>query len=149
MAKPNVELSFDSSEVRDSLRKLIDTGLPEAIKKGLVHACIIIQDKAVDNIKSGNSGIRVRSGQLWRSFRIEVDLKESAGYVCNDAEYAPYVELGTGIYAKNGDGRKTPWVYCDDKGNYHKTAGRRATPFLEPAALESKDDVMKAFENLL
>ena len=25
------------------------------------------------------------------------------------SNYAPYVEFGTGIHAKNGDGRKTPW----------------------------------------
>lgn len=142
MAKPNVELSFDSSEVRDSLRKLIDTGLPEVIQKGLTDACLAIEGRAKKNCP-------VDDGQLRQSITHEIDMKENAGYVGSNVEYAPYVELGTGIYAKNGDGRKTPWVYCDDKGNYHKTEGRRATPFLEPAALESKDDVMKAFENLL
>lgn len=32
-------------------------------------------------------------------------------YVGTNVEYAPYVELGTGIYASDGKGRKGWWVY--------------------------------------
>lgn len=46
-------------------------------------------------------------------------------------EYAAYVEFGTGKYAAGG--RNTPWVYKDDKGNWHYTHGQRAQPFLKPA----------------
>lgn len=48
-----------------------------------------------------------------------------------NVSYAPYVEFGTGRYAEGG--RPTPWVYKDDEGNYHWTAGNPAKPFLKPA----------------
>ncbi|PAD58257.1 hypothetical protein CHH92_20910 [Bacillus sonorensis] len=50
------------------------------------------------------------------------------------ASYAIYVEFGTGIYAEEGNGRKTPWVYFDEKlGRYVFTRGMRAQPFFFPA----------------
>ena len=44
------------------------------------------------------------------------------------------VGAGTGIYAEDGTGRKTPWVYFDEKlGRYVFTRGMRAQPFFFPA----------------
>ena len=48
-------------------------------------------------------------------------------------DYAPYVELGTGIYAEDGQGRKTSWKYQDAQGKWHTTRGMEAKPFLRPA----------------
>lgn len=45
--------------------------------------------------------------------------------------YASYVELGTGKYVAGG--RPTPWVYKDEKGNWHRTHGQQAKPFIKPA----------------
>ena len=45
-----------------------------------------------------------------------------------------YVELGTGRYTEGG--RPTPWVYQDDEGNWHWTAGNPAQPFLKPAVAD-------------
>ena len=53
--------------------------------------------------------------------------------VGTNVTYAPYVELGTGIYAEEGNGRKTPWVYQDDEGRWHRTSGMHAQPYLRPA----------------
>jgi hypothetical protein len=44
-------------------------------------------------------------------------------YVGSDLSYAPYVEYGTGIYASDGTGRKSPWVWRDKNGEYHWTRG--------------------------
>lgn len=51
----------------------------------------------------------------------------------NGAQYAKFVEDGTGRYNVNGDGRKTPWRYKDSKGNWHTTEGKTAKPFIKPA----------------
>ncbi len=51
--------------------------------------------------------------------------------------YAPYVEKGTGIYAMDGQGRTTPWVYRDEAGNFRRTHGMRPQPFLTPAVEEN------------
>ena len=59
-----------------------------------------------------------------------------AAYIGTNTEYAAYVELGTGKYYPGG--RPTPWVYRDDNGNWHYTAGQRAQPYLKPAAENHK-----------
>ena len=73
----------------------------------------------------------VDTGNLRNSIGHKVDSDGQTVYIGTNAEYAAYVELGTGRYAESG--RPTPWVYKDDKGNYHWTAGNPAKPFLKPA----------------
>ena len=73
----------------------------------------------------------VDTGNLRNSISHTVDEDEPAVYIGSNTSYAPYVELATGIYAEGG--RPTPWVYQDDNGNWHWTAGNPAQPFLKPA----------------
>lgn len=68
--------------------------------------------------------------------------------VGTNVEYAPYVELGTGIYAEEGNGRKTPWVYKDTEGKWHRTSGMKAQPYLRPALekhLSEYEDILRDF----
>lgn len=71
----------------------------------------------------------IDSGRLRNSITHKVD--DNSVTVGSPLEYAAYVEFGTGKYASGG--RNTPWVYKDDKGNWHYTHGQRAQPFLKPA----------------
>lgn len=66
-------------------------------------------------------------------------------YIGSNAEYAPYVELGTGAYYPTG--RKTPWVYVDAKGKGHRTHGSKAQPYLKPAATEHTATYKALMEN--
>lgn len=50
------------------------------------------------------------------------------------AYYAVYVEKGTGVFAVDGDGRKTPWSYQSSNGDWYTTSGAKAQPFAEPGA---------------
>ena len=77
--------------------------------------------------------VPTRHGRLKNSITHKVDGKDVL--VGTNVEYAPYVEFGTGVYAEDGGGRQTPWVYKDEDG-YHWTQGMRAKPFLRPAATE-------------
>ncbi|MDD7665132.1 MAG: HK97 gp10 family phage protein, partial [Lachnospiraceae bacterium] len=59
-------------------------------------------------------------------------------YIGTNVEYAPYVELGTGVYAETnegqpGGGRSEPWFYKDDKGVGHITKGMKPAHFLKKA----------------
>jgi len=47
--------------------------------------------------------------------------------------YANYIEYGTGIYAENGQGRRTPWIYHHYRYGFVKTRGQRPQPFMRPA----------------
>jgi len=76
----------------------------------------------------------VDTGNLRNSISHTVDEDEPAAYIGSNVEYAAYVELGTGKYTDGG--RPTPWVYQDDNGNWHWTAGNPAQPFLKPAVAD-------------
>ena len=76
----------------------------------------------------------VDTGNLRNSISHTVDEDEPAVYIGSNTSYATYVELGTGKYTEGG--RPTPWVYQDDNGNWHWTAGNPAQPFLKPAVAD-------------
>lgn len=76
----------------------------------------------------------VDTGNLRNSISHKVDDGEPAVYIGSNTSYAAYVELGTGKYTEGG--RPTPWVYQDDNGNWHWTAGNPAQPFLKPAVAD-------------
>lgn len=76
----------------------------------------------------------VDTGNLRNSISHKVDPEEPAVYVGTNNLYAAYQEFGTGIYTEGG--RDTPWVYQDEKGNWHWTRGNKAQPFLKPAVAD-------------
>lgn len=87
------------------------------------------------------------SGHLRDSITYRVDESGSEVYIGTNIEYAPYVELGTGKYYPGG--RPTPWVYQDDKGNWHWTAGNPAQPFLKPAVSDNAQTYRNIIEDEL
>lgn len=72
-------------------------------------------------------------GALKASLTYAVSLAKKTVTVGSALLYALYVELGTGIFAEKGNGRKTPWVWQDFNGKWHFTLGMAPRPFLRPA----------------
>lgn len=71
---------------------------------------------------------RVDTGETKGSYGHAV-VKKNGGaevQVGSNLENAIWEEYGTGEYAIKGNGRKTPWVYQDAQGNWHKTTGKKA-----------------------
>lgn len=102
-------------------------------------ACLVVESQAKQNCP-------VDIGILRASItsETEVTASEIVGRVGTNEEYGPYVHNGTGIYAKDGNGRKTPWGYTVRAGRhkgFHWTQGQRPQPFLENAKLEKKSAV--------
>lgn len=90
-----------------------------------------------DEVYATPAGKYIRTGNLRNSIThdtVETD-KDITIAVGSTVEYSPYVELGTGIYAEDGQGRKTPWRYQDAQGNWHTTHGMQPRPFLRPAVM--------------
>ena len=113
----------------------------EAAKKAaLTRGCQIVISHAVPLIRNV-------SGNLGGSLSYKVDRDE--GRAGTNVKYAPYVEFGTGKYAEKGDGRKTPWVFKDDKGKWWWTAGGRPRPFLRPALDNNRDQIIKAMGEII
>ena len=101
-------------------------------------ACNLVEGAAKDKAPKD-------TGALRRSIKSKVEVTGNTieGIVFTPLEYAPYVEYGTGLFAENGNGRKTPWVYMDDKGNYHYTRGQHPQPYMRPALEENKDEIIQ------
>ena len=86
------------------------------------------------------------TGRLIGSIESKVERSGNTitGTVFTPVEYAPYQEFGTGLFAVNGDGRKTPWAYEDPRtGETVFTRGNRPHPFMGPALRENKDVILE------
>ena len=109
--------------------------------KNMEKACLVVERDAKKNCPVDH-GILRASIQHDASFNDT----EIIGSVFSSLEYAPYVHQGTGIYAVNGDGRKTPWKYEVKKGKYkgwHITQGQKPNPFLDKAKIDNKNKILK------
>ena len=89
------------------------------IHNALEEACGAVEAQVKQNQ-------RVDTGQTKGSWKHYVSTKEHAGYIGSNYENAIWEEFGTGIYALNGNGRKTPWVYTPDGGKtFYRTKGKK------------------------
>lgn len=113
---------------------------PEAMRRELAKA---IQKSALIVQRRARQETPVDKGLLRSS--IGVRLSATQAVVSPNKKYALYVHEGTGIYARAGDGRRTPWVYKRRDGRFVRTRGQRANPFMERAAKRATPDVNGAF----
>lgn len=100
---------------------------------------------AVNNITEKGA---VQTGNLRNSITWQMDGNRTVE-IGTAVEYAVYVEMGTGIYASDGKGRKIPWTYKDEDGNWHTTKGSHPKPYLKPALEEHVDDYKDIFIKFL
>jgi phage gpG-like protein len=94
--------------------------------------------------------VRVNSGRLRSSIADTYENDGLDGIAGTNVEYAVYEEFGTGIYAANGNGRKTPWVYFNAKlGRFVRTVGSPPRPFLLPSFNEQAPLFARDVEQML
>lgn len=113
----------------------------EALVMGLTKAGALVSNSAKELCPKD-------TGNLRRSIDFDVDDSALETVIYSNCEYAPYVEFGTGIYSIKGTGRKTPWTYKGRHG-FKRTSGNPAQPFLEPALINNKSDILDCFEGLI
>ena len=129
-----VTIKDNSGDIRRQIKEAIIRGLERCGMQGESYAKDLVP---------------VDTGNLRNSITHKVDTSEPAAYIGSNNSYAAYVELGTGEYAEGGGGRPTPWVYQDDKGNWHHTHGQRAQPYLRPALADHKQTYKNILEDEL
>lgn len=113
--------------------------IDEKLQSKMLKAAKFVEDEAREKAPK-------RTGNLKGSIESTVDRtgSEIVATVYTPVEYAPYQEYGTGLFAVNGDGRKTGWAYEDElTGERIFTRGNRPHPFLAPALRENTDVVMR------
>ena len=118
------------------LNKLSNQQMDEALNK----ACILVENQAKENCP-------VDTGELRMSITHYVE--GQTGIVGTNKHYAPYVEYGTGIHARDGNGRQTPWSYQRADGKWITTKGQKPQAFLEPALLENENEIFRLFEEAI
>lgn len=132
MVTVDVQLTDNSEQVLEALAAALERGL-EAI--GLSAESHAKELCVVDTGRLRNSITHV--------------VQDNEVYIGTNVEYAPYIELGTGIYAEEGNGRTTPWSYQDEKGNWVTTRGSKPHPFLRPAASNYGSEYKTLLESAL
>ena len=116
-------------EVLDSIDSLADL---EGLQSALGKACAVVEASAKQKAPKD-------TGALARSITSKIE--DTEGIIFTPLEYAPYVEYGTGLFAEEG-GRNTPWIYEDDKGEWHRTSGQKPQPFMRPALAENREKII-------
>ena len=119
---------------------------------GQEKACNIITKKVARNIKRDTQrnirqGTQGQSSELVRSVYYKKRVRKLPTHeVGVGAEYAEFVEFGTGKYNIFGKGRRTPWLYKSVYQNkFYWTEGQKPVMFFNNALNENLD----RFPNLL
>ena len=82
----------------ESLNAKLDKLAKPQLEQAFAKACAVVEEKAKLNAPSGDTG------DLRNSITSEHDDRE--GRIGTNLPYAPFVHQGTGIHARNGDGRQ-------------------------------------------
>ncbi|AEB75899.1 HK97-gp10 family putative phage morphogenesis protein [Clostridium botulinum] len=104
--------------------------------KWLKAAALVIQSQA-------KALAPVNTSNLKTSINYKIQVSKLEAYIGTNADYAVYVEFGTGEFAENGQGRKGGWGYVDPGGKFHFTKGMKPKPYLRPAYRQNKQQVKK------
>lgn len=96
----------------------------------------VFNEIIIEGVAMAKKECPIDQGQLRADihFEIEESRDRIEAQIGNKLKYAPYVHNGTGVYAVNGDGRKTPWKYPALAGKYkgwHYTKGQKPQPYLK------------------
>ena len=117
----NWDLVAKLDDYRDEMEKWV--------KKGILKTTLAIYNKAVTLAP-------VDLGYLKESINYKLTDGGFSSVISVGADYAVYVEYGTGIYATGPGGsraHKIPWSYKDADGKWHTTSGNPPQPFWNPA----------------
>lgn len=86
---------------------------------------------------------KVDTGKTKGSWEHKVDTDKMEVQIGSRYKNALWEELGTGIYALNGDGRKTKWVYRTEDGKFHATVGKKPRRALYRAYESKKNAIIR------
>lgn len=138
------DFDVDVEEFNRQLDEYLNKTLPNNAEQGMRKACLLVEGESKRNCP-------VDFGQLRASIThdVEVGTNEVVGYVGSNVEYAIYVHEGTGIYAKNGNGRQTPWFYPGLDGKLIRTVGQKPKQFIKDSIKNRKEDIIAILKDAI
>ena len=131
----NLEFEFNNLDV---IARNITDKIEDNAENALKKSCALLEREA--KIKAPKDTGTLRNSITSRIVR---DGDEIAGEVYTPLEYAPYIEYGTGLFAEGGGRTDVPWVYQDDKGDWHSTSGQKPRPYMRPAFDENREEIVR------
>lgn len=134
----SIEFKDFSKIVISDIDKIADTFLEEVGGE--------IEAQAKQNTK-------VKTGKTKGSWEHTYDSDKKEVQIGSRYQNALWEELGTGIYALNGNGRETKWVYTPDGGkHFYATVGKKPRRMLWNAYTTLKNTIItearRRFKNL-
>lgn len=133
-SKIKVKASLEAGGRRKLMRSVrsVEKQYVEELQGLVMRTARLIERAAKVNLESDPRRIDTR--RLRRSIQVAL-LKSGFHYLTarigTDVPYSVYVHEGTGVYERHGEGRKTPWVYFDERREqYVVTKGMRPNTFL-------------------
>ena len=118
------------------------------VKEALRQTSLVFLEEAGGEIEAQTKrNCAVVTGRTKESFGHSVDESSLECHTGSDYENAIWEEFGTGEYALNGDGRKTPWVYEDESGEKHLTTGKQPKRMLWNAFQSLQSKIIKIAES--
>lgn len=105
--------------------------------------------KAKLNLRAGTNGFppMVDTGMLLNSVEYRVEPDNNRVVIGTNLLYGAYLEFGTGKFAVDGNGRKTPWAWEGHSKRWkgwHYTHGMLPRPWLKPALDDVKEELSEA-----
>ena len=137
-----------AKEIRTALNRWGEA-IEADVKRIVVETAKLLKTEAVARAPEDTTALK-------QSIKVHILNDGLTAIVTVGVHYAIYVEFGTGIYAVNGNGRKTPWAYLDPKGRKDEngdplwiwTRGMEAQPFWFPAIKIAQDYFEKEMRKL-
>ena len=104
----------------------IEAGMRQGAEEAVLIELLALQGDA-------KRAAPIDDGRLRGSITVVRAEDRMSGTVGPNVHYGKHVEFGTGLFAANGEGRKTPWVYKHPKYGFVRTSGNRPQPYLLPS----------------
>ena len=145
------EIKLDLKKLNKTLDEIEDS-IEQGVEIGLNQVASEMRENEHDIIDTniGGDGSYVRTGRLKSSIDI-TPITWSGGIAeisiapKKYSDIALYNELGTGIYADNGKGRKTPWCYPLGGGEFRFTRGLPPKYFVRDTRKEYNAEKVSVF----
>jgi HK97 gp10 family phage protein len=130
------KVSFELKDNTEAVKAALHDAVARALERCGSQAEGYAKDLAPSPGKTG-------TGRLKADISHKVVMDEKSVYIGTNVKYAIYLEMGTGKYYSGG--RQIPWAYQDMFGNWHRTEGQEAKPFLKPAVA----DHVQTYRNII
>ncbi|MDR1205690.1 MAG: HK97 gp10 family phage protein [Peptococcaceae bacterium] len=134
-------------EINKRLEDAIHTVIWDRLAEKMEDACGLLEAEGAREAPVDEGYLRafIRS-------QVETNPQEITGWIGSFTEYAPYVHQGTGIYAVDGKGQKTPWAWHGESkkwAGWHFTVGQKPNPFLQRAIDKKRGELLFVFKDTL